>query len=106
MGSPDPYDELAISVSQPFELDQRRHVEQVRVARDVGYVPRDGERRCLGHTLHSAVATDTEKHATALAIGERADDLERVLSWLGLTALELNAYALASLDVSIERDRS
>ena len=100
---PDPYDEPALRVAQPFELDQRRHVEQVRVARDVGYVPLDGEYRGLGHTLNSAVVSHAEQHATALSVGERANGLERVLARLGAAALELDAYALASLDVSVKR---
>ena len=54
---PDPYDELAINVSQPFELNQRRHVEQIRIARDVGYVSLDGRRGGLGHALDRAVVS-------------------------------------------------
>lgn len=101
-GNPDPYDEPALSIVQPFELDQRRYVEQVRVARDVGYVPLDVERRCLGDALHGTVVTDAEKYAAALPVGERANGLERVLARLSPTTLELDAYALASLDVSIK----
>ena len=102
-GDPDPYDEPALRIAQPFELDQRRHVEQVRVARDVGYVPLDVERRCLGNALHGAVVADAEEYAAALSVGERADGLKRVLTRLGPAALELDAYALARLDVPVKR---
>lgn len=43
------------------------------------------------------------RHATALSVGERADGLERVLTRLGPAALELDAYALACLDVPVKR---
>ena len=102
-GNPDPYDEPAFRIVQPFELDQRRYVEQVRVARDVGNVPLDVERRCLGDALHGAIVADAEEYAAALPVGERADGLERVLARLRPAALELDAYALACLDVPVKR---
>ena len=102
-GDPSPYDELAINVSQPFELNQRRHVEQVRIARDVGYVPLDGKRGGLGHSLDRAVVPHAEEDAATLPVGERADSLKCVLARLKPATLELDTHAFACLDVSVKR---